>query len=290
MPYDSIAELPEPVKERYSARCQEVFRKAFNAAEGDEETRFKVAHTAAGMCKDAGKAQPLKAGELDVDEMEAWFAGKLPRPLLAIPFGGPIPSADGKGRDLDGEFFDERTDIKADWFEKRPALWHHGTDPLKGGMGDTVIGHATDLRMEEDGWWVDFWFKAGEQRVSRIKTLVQKGAELFGSSGSIAHLIKRDAKSGHIEVWPYWEQTLSTSPQNTKSVVGAKALLDVYDIADIPVMPALRDVLTELDALRDLSSTFGSGEGTAKAELEASDAFARLADVVKAMRALHSTP
>src|SRR5688500_3592510 len=79
MPYDSITELPDAVKTRYSPRCQEVFRKAFNRAmsdagpggKQDEATAMKIGHTAAGMCKDAGKAEgmaamlPMKAAPLD---------------------------------------------------------------------------------------------------------------------------------------------------------------------------------------------------------------------------------
>lgn len=30
---------------------------------------------------------PVKAQLMDADELEAWFAGRIPRRLLAIPFG-----------------------------------------------------------------------------------------------------------------------------------------------------------------------------------------------------------
>ena len=220
--------------------------------------------------------------EIDVedplDDLGPWFAGKAPRRLLVIPFGGPIPSPDGKGRDMDVEFFDERTDIKADWFDARPIDWHHSQDPT-GLMNGVLIGKADRLGAEdgtlgepdEFGWWADTWLKAGERRLAAVKALAARGAELFGSSYAYPNLVKR-GKAGHIDVWPYMLQTLSTSPQNTLSAFRpAKAVLDAFDEADISVMPALRDVLTELDNLRDLPVTSGSSERAAKAD-ESSEA------------------
>ena len=181
--------------------------------------------------------------------------------LLAIPFGGPVG-----GRDLDGEFFTPKTDIKADWFTERPVLWHHGQDRY---MADTVIGKATDLSMDDEGWWVDVWIKHGERRAELVKRLASK-APLYGSSGTIGYL--RKAKpTGEIVTWPYVEQTLTTSPQNSLSVARpAKAWLDHFDSADIPVHGALKAFLTDLDNLgADLPLTsFGdirTGDAAAKA-------------------------
>ena len=158
--------------------------------------------------------QPVKATVLDDDSFR----------LLAIPFGGPIPSpANRRGVDLDGEFFTERTDIKAAWFAERPTDWHHGADVT---LGRTVIGKALNLVMEEDGWWVDVWLKHGERRLDLIRRLAERGAQIFGSSESAAGLTRK-ASNGEILVWPYIRQTLSTSPQNTHSVLRPlKALVD----------------------------------------------------------------
>lgn len=274
MPYSNIGELPERVKERYSARCQKVFMDTFNSSTErgmSEEACFKVAHTAAGMCKGAGKAEPMKAADLDADEMQAWFDGKAPRRLLAIPFSGPLPG-NAKGLDMDGEYFDEKTDIKPDWFSERPVDWHHSKDP-SGKLNGVLIGKAKNLTMDEDGWWVDLWLNAGEKRLSLIRQIQEKGGQLFGSSYAYPNLVRRGAK-GHIDVWPYMMQTLSTSPQNTNSVHRpAKAVLDAFTEADIAVEPLLRDVLTELDVLRDLPVTFpAGGDQAAKAGRELSGA------------------
>jgi cation transport regulator ChaB len=285
MPYSNIGELPDAVRNRYSPRCQKVFLDAFNRAmsgnavggKQDEASAFKVAHTAAGMCKGAGKAEwGVTAGRAWLDgvaQVLAWFAGKIPRRLLAIPFSGPIPGGDGKGRDLDLEYFDEHTDIKPDWFAERPVDWHHSQDP-SGKLNGVLIGKAKNLTMDEDGWWVDLWLNAGEKRLALVRRLAEKGAELFGSSYAYPNLVKR-GKAGHIAVWPYMMQTLSTSPQNTNSIHRpAKAVLDAFTEADIAVEPVLRDVLAELATLRDLPATFPTvgSEQAAKAGRELSGA------------------
>ena len=166
----------------------------------------------------------LKATVLDDDAFR----------LLAIPFGGPIPSkAAPRGVDLDGEWFSERTDIKPDWFPSRIVDWHHGHDPV---MGRNELGKAIDLgafdgpgsEPDEDGWWVTVWLKHGERRVQLMRKLAERGAMLYGSSESVAGLVKKSS-TGEILAWPYVRQTLSTSPQNTLSVLRPlKATLDDY--------------------------------------------------------------
>lgn len=194
-----------------------------------------------------GQGAPMKATLLDDDHFR----------LLAIPFGGPL-----KGKDLDGEYFTKRTDIKPDWFTSRPVLWHHGGDTL---MGDAVVGKATDLTLEDDGWWVDVWMEHGQKRADLIKRLAAR-APLYGSSGTIAYL-KKAAPSGEILTWPYVEQTLTTSPQNTYSVLRpAKAMLEDFDSAGIPLDRAIKAWLGDLDALgTDLAPTSEASAVIAKA-------------------------
>lgn len=185
--------------------------------------------------------RPIKATILDDDSFR----------LLAIPFGGPIPHpAFPTGVDLDGETFTERTDIKASWLDARPTDWHHSKDKgddrygLDVAMGSTVIGKAVNLGMDEEGWWVDVWLKHGERRLELIRRLASQAAAtgkamIFGSSEPMAPLVARgpwkdggrslvglppdhplaQGKAREITVWPYMRQTLSTSPQNTLSVL-----------------------------------------------------------------------
>lgn len=164
----------------------------------------------------------LKASPLDDDAFR----------LLAFPFGGPIRSNHWpRGVDLDGETFTERTDIKADWLPFRPTDWHHGGDKT---LRRTVLGKAVDLGgfggaskdPDEDGWWVTVWLDHEQRRLRLIQQINDRGGHVYGSSESIPGLTRK-AATGEILVWPYWRQTLSTSPQNTHSVIRPlKATLD----------------------------------------------------------------
>jgi hypothetical protein len=186
--------------------------------------------------------------------------------LLAIPYGGPIEKAGAPlGADLQGEWFGPRTDIKPDWFLERPTLWHHGKDP-SGVMGTTLVGKAIGLHEEEDGWWVDFWWKQGEKRVELIRQLGKKGAHIYGSSSTIPTLVRTE-KSGEITQWPYIEQTLSTSPVNTYSYARPmKAVLDDFEANDIEMHAALKALLPALD---DLVSDLGAQSGVKPRLLQA---------------------
>jgi hypothetical protein len=213
---------------------------------------------------------PVKAQIMDTEELAAWFAGRTPRRLLAIPFGGPIPSPlSAKGVDLDNEWFDEATDIYGSVkglrnTRERLVDWHHGKDP-SGVMSRTVIGKSTlDDAPDEDGWWSTIWIKAGERRVELIRRLAERGAQLFGSSEAVYRKADPD---GHIAEWPMYLQTLTTSPQNTYSVLRpSKAMLD--ELVNDTVDPALRRVLEDLASLGSLSSSRDAlGEAAAKSGL-----------------------
>lgn len=218
-----------------------VFKKGTDQRMGCHPTQEKARRQLSALYANepAAKAlMPLKAQVLPDDEEAAFWDGRLPRRLLAIPFGGPIPSAKSdRGVDLDDQFFDERTDIYGPY----PALRHtrerlvdfmHSYRPPGRGYGDDtgmMAGHLLgksilDPDPDEDGWWVDLWLERGNARVSLVKRLAERGAQLFGSSQPIGKA--RVDPDGHIALWPYWLQTITTAPQNTLSVVRPKAALD----------------------------------------------------------------
>lgn len=215
---------------------------------------------------------PIKAAPLDMDEEAAWFAGRVPRRLLAIPFGGPIPSPKSRlGVDLDGEFFSERTDIFGAFPELRRTRerltdFHHSARPPGPGYGDPTgmmkgvfIGKSIlDTEPDEHGWWVDFWFKQGDSRVKLIEQLARRGAQLYGSSQPLA---KADiAEDGEILTWPFWLETISTAPQNTFSVIRPKAALEA-----VAGDPFWADMATELHDLQAyLPGTSAMGDPAAK--------------------------
>jgi len=197
--------------------------------------------------------EPIKATVLDDDHFR----------LLAIPFDGPIG-----GRDMDRQTFTPRTNIFPDLLPARLVDWHHGKDPL---MGRTVLGKAIlDKEPEDDGWWVNIWLNRGEKRVQTIRRLAEEaekrgtGVQIWGSSEA---LWSKANSRGEITEWPYWRQTLSTSPQNTHSVVrpAMKATLDELSSEGIEVDARVRAFIGDLDALGiDLRST-SLGEDAAKA-------------------------
>lgn len=185
--------------------------------------------------------------------------------LLAIPFGGPVPSKDSpKGVDIDGEWFSENTDIKAGWFPFRPVDWHHKMDPF---MGGTIFGKAVlDSEPEEDGWWVTVWLKHGERRLDLVRRLASKGAGLYGSSEAVPSLVRK-ASTGEILTWPYIRQALSTSPQNPLSVIRPlKATVDdLYAEGEAPTAAFFSDLERFMDNLTTQPDSNLTSEETAKA-------------------------
>ena len=248
------------------------------------------------MTEQNGKATELKAEPMDTGQLERWLSGKIPRRTLVAPFYGSLKAGlfgypeDGKGRDLDGEYFHpEDTEGPAtDFYGPYPSLrasrqravdWHHttfssNTDPIGETMKGAVIGHLVlDDATENDGLWADFWANAGERRRKLIADLEMRGAMLYGSSQPVPAGVVR-GKAGRIEVWPIRYHTISTSPQNLAAVTPPlKALLAAPSLDEIPA-DAIKAMLVGLDVdelrLRESLSDGGlgfhsTGDGDGKA-------------------------
>lgn len=193
--------------------------------------------------------------------------------VLAIPFGGPF-----EGKDLDGEFFSANTDIKADWFDRRPLVWHHNLD--RNMKSDPVLGDSDDLELKEDGWWSTLWLNRSHQYWDQVDALLRAG-KVYGSSGSLPNFVKTDRKTGEILVWPYIEQTLTPTPANPYSVLVASKAIDHFDGAGIGLSPALRALLTDLDSrAADLRDDLPSDAG-----VQAPDAKQRLSGAIDELAA-----
>jgi hypothetical protein len=147
--------------------------------------------------------------------------------VLAIPFGGPF-----KGRDLDGEYFSPRTDVKADWFRERPVMWNHGADEV---IKDESLGTEDDLVAEKDGWWATVWLDRSNRYWQRVNALLAAG-KVYGSSGALGHLVRK-ASDGEILVWPHIEQTLTPTPANPFARVMSAKAVDHFTSAGIAVGP-----------------------------------------------------
>ena len=206
-----------------------------------------------------GKATELKAEDMTTSRLDKWLRGDIPRRILVLPFGGPIPMKGAPlGVDLDGEWFDDATDI----YGAYPALrasrerlvdWHHTTfadrvDPVGGRMKGAILGKIIlDEDASEDGVWADFWANAGEDRRRLVAELEHRNVPLYGSTQPVrGAVVKGDL--GHIDVWPIKYHTISTSPQNTYAVVPSlKAMLTAPTLDDLPA-DAIKALLVGLDA------------------------------------------
>lgn len=207
--------------------------------------------------------QPLKATLLDDDAFR----------LLALPYGGPIPYPGApRGADLDRQWLSETTD----WGSVPRMVdvtWHHGQDSK---LGREVIGKAGDLFFDDDGGWVTVWLDHGRRRTRLIKQLAEAAqddpeVDIFGSSEAVPHTARiRTAKAelpwdrripGEISRWHYNGQTLSTSPQNTTSILKpVKATLSDLASGDLSATASFFDDLTTfLDTLTPSPETGKAG-------------------------------
>jgi len=206
----------------------------------------------------AMKAEPITEG----GALDRWLGGQIPRRVLMIPFGGPLPGGKA-GLDIDGEYFHEGTDL----FGPFPSLrstrdrlvdWHHGVDP-KGAMKGAILGRVVmDEKPESDGLWADFWANAGEKRRELVAALERRGVPLFGSSQAIPTAVRK-AADGAIDVWPVIRHTITTSPQNTYAVVPAlKAMLTTDLPSEAMSTASLRVALLGQDAPSRSAAPAGS--------------------------------
>jgi hypothetical protein len=208
----------------------------------------------------------LKAEPMDTTQLDRWLSGKIPRRILMLPFGGPLPGGKA-GLDLDGQYFDETTDVYGPYptlraSRERVVDWHHddsgvpskaapGGDVKLRSMKGAIIGHLNfDEDPEADGYWADFWANAGEKRRRLVGLLERKGVPLFGSTEAVkgTRTLWPPEADGRLPVWPIIRHTISTSPQNTYAVVPAlKATIAASTIDEIPAA-ALKALLVGLDA------------------------------------------
>lgn len=206
----------------------------------------------------AGKALgELKAEAMSSGQLDKWLSGRIPRRVLVLPYGGPIPRAGAPlGVDIDDEWFDERTDtidghaaLKAS--RRRLVDFHHEQDPT-GVMKGAILGHV-DIDDEAEtvaiegqdyiGRWGDFWANAGEKRRQLVAYLEKRHVPLYGSSQAAY----KKAIGGHIDTWPLIRHTITTSPQNTYAVVPSLKAVLTYPTLDEMPADALKALLVGLD-------------------------------------------
>jgi len=211
-----------------------------------------------------------------MDNLKAEQIGSSKWRVLAIPFGGPMKG----GKDLDGEFFDAETDVKPRWFRERPVIFHHGLDRT---VKDADLGvQELDEQPDDEGWWGTVWLDRSARYWEQVNALLRAG-KMYGSSGAIAHLVRKDHKTGHIEVWPHAEQTLTLTPANPFARVTASKALAGFDAAGIALSDDLRtDLLTPGDAAANLGlgGDVAAMKARAIARIEARLTVSRVNDIL----------
>lgn len=123
--------------------------------------------------------------------------------VLAVPYGG-----DRDGKDSDGQFFSPKTRLHLDKFEKPIILYYHGYNEDGTPQGDPVIiGEAVSHETKQDGVWWRIALDKANELAKRVWDAAKQGIAK-ASSGSIAHLVRYDKRTGEIQNWPLVEISL----------------------------------------------------------------------------------
>lgn len=150
---------------------------------------------------------------------------------LGIPYGGPLRSSTKElGKDLQGEYFSDKTDFTSPQFDGKavksmPMEYHHGLDPV---IKDMPIGEVLDAQETPQGKWVKVQLDKANKYYEGIKYLVRQGKLLF-SSGAIPEGIKK-LPDGFIERWPWKELSLTYGAANPMQPEPAiKSLVEILE-------------------------------------------------------------
>lgn len=159
-----------------------------------------------------------------VKALEGAEAGKVGGYLIV--FGSPMR------KDLQGEWFSQRTNLVLDSFPIKGAmtLYHHGLDQT---LSVKRIGTITDMKRDEVGVWAEAQLDLRDAYQRKIYDLVQKGV-LGWSSGALPQSVVVDRKSGEILQWGVIEGSLTPAPafpdipgaENSTAIMPLKAMLD----------------------------------------------------------------
>jgi rubrerythrin/cation transport regulator ChaB len=149
---------------------------------------------------------------------------------LGIPYGGPfVKEGSEDGRDIQGEFFNQNTDFRSEFYDGKlliatkamPELYHHGLDSE---LKSVPIGEVLETNDTPDGKWVKAQLDKANKYYEAIKRLVKAGA-LRWSSGALPEGVVKTL-GGYIEKWPWIEMSLTPMAANPLAVASFKSLVD----------------------------------------------------------------
>lgn len=172
--------------------------------------------------------------------------------VLAIPYGGP-----NRGKDAEGEYFDETTNLYLDKFDNPIVSYYHGFDPNGYPQGEPEeIGEVLSRESKSDGIWVRVLLDKASQYAKRVWEAAQEGLAR-ASSGTIEH-IRRVASNGLITHWPFVELALFDTEEGRQPANSYAVALPVMKAAYKQAgkdWPEIQDPKVEAEAARQSAET-----------------------------------
>lgn len=137
-------------------------------------------------------------------------------------------------RDLQGEYFTPETELGLDWYDRRPALYHHGLD---GDLKAAVIGVIDTLKTDDTGVWAEAQLDMRQRYIQAVQRLIHQGV-LGWSSGSLPHLVEITPDK-HIKRWPIVEGSMTPAPAEPrqtdiralKAIEGFDSIINLEELA-----------------------------------------------------------
>ncbi len=115
------------------------------------------------------------------------------------------------GADLEGDTFTKSTNYMLDLVPAKPVCYDHTMSAAV----PHVIGTVKSVTADETGLWVEAELKRSEDYVEAVLKLIERGV-IGWSSGSVPHLVRREAKS--ITQWPVVEWSLTPTPAEPRTL------------------------------------------------------------------------
>ena len=198
---------------------------------GEGKTNEEAVGACMGMWANKEDAAKYKALFYSIKAIDGGDDWRLE--ILGVPFGGPID-----GKDLQGEKFDEKTQIHQDFYKEIPVNYFHGLDPITGQpTGDpTYIGKAKYLRKDHRGHWYEAILDKTKEFAKKVWEAAKKGMAA-ASSESINHLVRTE-KDGRITNWPVAGMAVLDVSEGRHPVnsfaVAVPLMKAIYEEAGIP--------------------------------------------------------
>lgn len=176
-------------------------------------------------------------------KVELEFRQDLVRRVMDIPIraeGGGAPGVyraygvlfgTEKEKDLYGTFFDAETKLHLDWYDRRPWLYDHGSNPM---IGRSAVGFWEEHGEDDLGVFFRGELNKRHRYIEAIEALLD-GEHLYPSQGTARHLM-HVAENGHVDEWGLVEISSTPAPGNyrqqpvTEAAIRAFRLLGGIDM------------------------------------------------------------